>query len=181
MLSQDWWSYRSYMLGNLGVKPATTLDRIVLSKKGSSVYTPKEIKLSPPLYMGNADQVASRLKSKWPKHKVIAIDFATIPLYDQAKMMAETFALVTHPGGGSFVGFFLPPGATIILLTQQNGARFFDGQEPPIWTNMYWIQARFIPINETSHEVDPVTTSLLVEEAFKHKSEFADKTSIFAW
>eukprot|EP00040_Diaphanoeca_grandis_P026860 m.151396 g.151396 ORF g.151396 m.151396 type:complete len:559 (+) comp30758_c0_seq2:284-1960(+) len=105
---EQFWNFRSYTKRNLGVldsKP--TQHQIVIwdRRDGSRMFN-------------DLQNVGKRLGEKFSCH-VVVVDWATMTIQDQLKLIGNTTVHITGAGGGSFIAIYLPRGATTIRLYKQ--------------------------------------------------------------
>jgi len=106
---EQMWNFRTYVKTNLGVADVQPKEHhIVIWQRGDGKRGLRDL-------TGLGDM----LKDKF-KVKVTLIDWATISIEEQLRLIGSATIHITGPGGGSFIAIFLPRGATSIRLYSQD-------------------------------------------------------------
>jgi Glycosyltransferase 61 len=103
------WRFRLYTMQNLGVSDIAPplKNRIVIWNRAGSK---RQLRQLPAL----AEFLRNRFESE--NVDVVLTDFGGMDLAAQVELMSGTTVHISGPGGGSFIGFYLPRGATQIRL-----------------------------------------------------------------
>jgi Glycosyltransferase 61 len=104
------WRFRLYTMQNLGVSdiaPPLLKNRIVIWNRAGNK---RQLRQLPEL----AEFLRNRFESE--NVEVVLTDFRGMDLAAQVELMSGTTVHISGPGGGSFIGFYLPRGATQIRL-----------------------------------------------------------------
>jgi len=102
---EQFWSFRSYVKANLGVAEEPPKEHHVV------VWNRPDGRRR----LNDLDKICSELRTKL-KVKVTLIDWATLTITEQLRLIGSATVHVTGPGGGSFIAIFLPRGATSVRL-----------------------------------------------------------------
>eukprot|EP00035_Acanthoeca_spectabilis_P012868 m.233773 g.233773 ORF g.233773 m.233773 type:complete len:538 (+) comp15742_c0_seq2:428-2041(+) len=151
---EQFWAFRCYTKANLGVEDVPpTKHHVVVWKRSDKKRA-----------LNNLDEACDLIRETL-NVKVTVIDWATIPIADQLRLIGSATVHITGPGGGSFIAIYLPRGSTSVRLYSKDfGMEFhffnFLGYLHPVYR-----EARANLIN-TSELVDDVKLGMQRYEHF---------------
>ena len=104
------WRFRQYTMENLGIpqQKKTNKTRIVIWHRDDKKRQ-----------LRNVPQFATYLRNQLHSERdleVIVTDFVSMSLEEQVELLSQSAVHITGPGGGSFIGVYLPQGSTQIRL-----------------------------------------------------------------
>jgi GDP-mannose transporter len=94
-----------------------------------------------------------------------APNLETMDEREQMEFMATTKVLVSQSGSTSYAGYWLPPGATLILLTWNND-EYLDYS---MWMNLGWITVKYFKPSQKHEVVQAVIEALAQYERYSQE------------
>ncbi|KAL3906630.1 MAG: hypothetical protein SGILL_009191, partial [Bacillariaceae sp.] len=140
--------FRNQYLERLGLDPNAHLTRSCKTKVGeanpSIVIIPRRVETSRASGW-NESELVERLQESLPNDPVTVLDFSKHDLIDQLQLTVNSKVLVTMTGGASYLSWFLPAGATAVLITRKHKVN--DGY---IYDNLPFIRKEYVYGNVTA-------------------------------
>ena len=108
------WDFRSYVKRNFGVPE-------VLPAGQHIIIWHRTIAGNHNAGYLDAPAAGEHLRYRFPGVKVTVVEFATMPVAEQIRLIGDATVHITEPGGGSFIGVWLPRHATHIRCSSPGG------------------------------------------------------------
>lgn len=166
--SAEWWRFRGLIIGNFGrgnvrhdvtISQKSPQNRFGMAMGAGNVQTALAGRAQAIYkhYVGRIAMLQRNLQKAFPGTSVNVVDYAKLPMKDQILMTSNLKALITAPGGGSFVALFLPTGASLIITVEHDlGDDLLDDafeNEYLLWKSFQWLS--FLKVSDMlSNEVD---------------------------
>jgi hypothetical protein len=100
------WRFRQYTMQNLGLADSPKVRNLVV------IWNRNDKKRM----LRDLTGFATYVRQMIPDAEVIVTEFVGMDLPQQIQLMSQAAVHITGPGGGSFIGMYLPRGATMIRL-----------------------------------------------------------------
>ena len=142
------WGFRCHILRRLGIPLAPQN----ISRPKVIIWNRRNKRVIP-----NIDDIIGRIRSEF--HDYIEVetyeDWSHIHIRDQLLSVSRAAVYISAAGGGSFVGMFLPRGATKIQIN------FRGHLDWHVFINMAYIQTTHIPIPSRTKNVTRMSNSII--------------------
>ena len=178
------WSFRLYTMSMLGVKEKNTLCEpkatntklqvLVNIRKGSTAeeqggdFVDRFEAKNMVSYHQLVDKVKGELKGR---HEAKTQILSEIPLPQQLAAATKAAVFVTISGGGANIGLYLPRGATLILICQDNKDDFV------MFNHMSYITTKWVEVDDLNGPPEKFpydTVQRLIYEGIERYKDFHD-------
>ena len=135
--------FRSWLIKH--ILAGTSDEKLPLLKKGKILVS---------LPVGNShkgiewfERIIPSLNSTFGEAAITVVDLATIPMIEQAKLVASSNVFLTNMGGGSAVSLFLNEGATAIIFDRYPEEHRYDSllYDTNGYFRVHWIRSGSAP------------------------------------
>ena len=178
------WGFRLYTMKIMGVTEEATLCKpkdketklqvLINVRKGSTKeeqggdFVDRMEASAMTAYTKLADNMKTKLKGR---HKVATEIMSNIPLKDQLVAATKAAVFVTISGGGANIGLYLPRGATLILICQDNKDDFV------MFNHMSHVTTKWVEVqdlNGPESNFPYATVERLIAEGVERYKDFWD-------
>ena len=178
------WAFRLYTMKMMGVteeatlcKPketATQLQVLINVRKGSTAEEAGGdfVDRFEAKNMASYHQLAEKVKGQLNgRHQVATKILSEIPLKNQLEAATKAAVFVTISGGGANIGLYLPRGATLILICQDNKDDFV------MFNHMSYVTTKWVEVADLNGPPDSFpyeTVQRLIYEGIERYKDFHD-------
>ena len=127
--AQQFWRFREHLVNNSRSRARTKRGALRATRRNITTATivVSTRRMGDKVYRlpSNYEQ-AMRSVALILNQSIIFVDIATLPIGEQIKLVSQAQLLTSAAGGASFIGLFLPKGASMILFSDETHDRQLD-------------------------------------------------------